>query len=150
MLNQATKVVRCLVRKFPGDDSVTEIRFIPYTEFELWKYLMTTQYRFDVSREEIHLYLPREEYERNEAVFSRLPRFEVVKITLYFFLKEDQVLVPVVRYFPSADYARIKPVYLKHYRAFEDRNHAAKVLEEIEEEQGVCLRNLPPGAEQER
>ena len=104
--------------------------------------MVTTQYRFTVSDERIYIYISLPEYEAHEALYSRLPQVELNKITLYFFLKADQILVPVTRYFPKEQYPAIKPLFLKHFKAFEDRNHATRVLEEIIEEEGRGLRNL--------
>jgi hypothetical protein len=142
MFKNAVKLVQCLVNKPDGDPSGPEVRFIPQTEFDLWKYMVNQQYHFTVSDEKIYIYLSRREYEAHEALYSRLPQVELNKITLYFFLKADQILVPVSRYFPKEQYPAIKPLFLNHFKAFEDRNHATKVLEEIIEEEGLGLRNL--------
>jgi hypothetical protein len=142
MFKDAVKLVRCLVDKSDSCPSGPEIRFVPQTEFDLWKYMVTRQYSFTVSDEKVYLYISRQEYEAQEALYSRLPQVAVNKITLYFFLKADQVLVPVIRFFPQEQYPSIKPVFLSHFKHFEDRTHATKVLEEIVEEEGLGLRNL--------
>jgi hypothetical protein len=142
MLKDAVKLVHCLVDRPDQCPSGPEVRFIPRAEFDLWKYMVTRQYHFTVSDEKIFMYISRREYEAHEALYSRLPQVELNKITLYFFLKADQILVPVTRYFPKEQYPAIKPLFLNHFKAFEDRNHATKVLEEIIEEEGLGLRNL--------
>ncbi len=142
MFKDAVKLVHCLVTKADPGPSGPEVRFIPQAEYDLWKYMVASQYHFTVSDEKIYLYISRREYEAHEALCSRLPQVEINKITLYFFLKADQVLVPVIRYFPKERYPAIKPLFLNHFRDFEDRNHATKVLKEIVEEEGLGLRNL--------
>jgi hypothetical protein len=142
MFKDAVKLVHCLVAKPDPSPSGPEVRFIPQVEFDLWKFMITHQYRFTVSDEKIYIYISRREYEEHEALYSRLPQVELNKITLYFFLKADQILVPVTRYFPREQYPTIKPLFLDHFKDFEDRNHATKVLEEIIEEEGRGLRNL--------
>jgi hypothetical protein len=142
MVEDAVKLVRCRVDKPEPCPSGPEIRFIPQTEFELWKFMVTRQYAFTVSEEKIYLYLSRREYEAHEALYSRLPQVALNKITLYFFLKADQILVPVVRFFPHEQYPAIKPVFLSHFKHVEGRSDATKVLEEIVEEEGLGLRNL--------
>jgi hypothetical protein len=139
MFENAVKMVRCLVHKAPESAGPVEVRWIPLTEFELWKFMVHSQYHFTVAEETLFFYISRAEYARHEPVYSRLPHTEVNKITLYFFFKSDQVLVPVSRYFSAAEYAQIKPAFLQHFKAFEDRNHATKFLEEIVEETGLCL-----------
>jgi hypothetical protein len=142
MFKDAVKLVHCLVNKPDPSPSGPEVRFIPQAEFDLWKYMVTRQYHFTVSDEKIYLYISLREYEAHEDLCSRLPQVELNKITLYFYLKADQVLVPVSRYFLKEQYLKIKPLFLSHFKAFEDRNHATKVLEEIVEEEGRGLRNL--------
>lgn len=142
MFKNAVKLVRCLVNKTDPSPSGAEVRFVPQTEFDLWKYMVTQQHHFTVSDEKIYIYISRREYEAREALYSRLPQVELKKITLYFFLKADQVLVPVIRYFPKEQYPAIRPFFLNHFKDFEDRNHATKVLEEIIEEEGLGLRNI--------
>jgi hypothetical protein len=142
MFKDAVKLVRCRVDKPNSGPSGPEIRFIPQTEFDLWKFMITRQYQFTVSEELIYMYISRREYAAHEALYTRLPRVAVNKITLYFFLKVDQILVPVVRFFPREQYPVIKPVFLSHFKDFEDRNHATRVLEEIIEEEGMALHNL--------
>jgi hypothetical protein len=142
MFKDAVKLVHCLVARTDPSPSGPEVRYIPQTEFGLWKYMVTRQYHFAVSDERIYIYISRREYEAHEALVSRLPQVVLNKITLYFFLKADQILVPVTRYFPQEQYPAIKPLFLNHFKAFEDRNHATKVLEEIVEEEGRGLRNL--------
>jgi len=142
MFKDAVKLVHCLVNKTGAYPSGPEVRFVPQSEFDLWKYMVTRQYQFTVSDEKIYIYIPHREYEAHEALYSRLPQVELTKITLYFFLKADQILVPVTRYFPKEHYPAIKPLFLDHFKAFEDRNHVTKVLQEIMEEEGRGLRNL--------
>jgi hypothetical protein len=142
MFKDAVKLVHCLVNKTAPCPSGPEVRYVPQTEFDLWKYMVTQQHHFSVSDEKIYIYISRREYEAHEALYSRLPQVELNKITLYFFLKVDQILVPVIRYFPKEQYPQIKPLFLNHFKDFEDRSHATKVLEEIIEEEGLGLRNL--------
>jgi hypothetical protein len=142
MFKDAVKLVRCRVDKSDSRPPGPEIRFVPQTEFDLWKFMVTRQYSFTVSDEKIYMFISRREYEAHEPLYSRLPQVGINKITLYFFLKADQILVPVSRYFPQEQYPAIKSVFLNHFKHFEDRNHVTKVLEEIVEEEGVGLRNL--------
>jgi len=145
MLENGVKLVRCFVQKVRNSDDLPEVRWIPWGEFELWKHLVSSRYRFTVSDPALYIYIPREEYGRHEPLYSRVPQLAVNKITLYFFLKADQVLVPVSRYFSAEEYERIKPTFLRHFKAFENRNHTTKFLEDIHEEEGVCLQGLKPG-----
>jgi hypothetical protein len=141
-MENALKLVRCLLTKKKGTKNKPETRFIPYQEFELWKYYISRQHNLSVSKEEIFLWLPQEEYDRRKDGLSRLNGIAVYKITLYFFLKNEEVLIPVTRFFQESDFLKVKPLFLKHFEEFKDENHMTKVLEHIQEEKGVCLKNL--------
>jgi hypothetical protein len=140
MIN-ATKLVRCLLTK-KGKKTPPETRFIPIQEFELWKFFVSKQYNFTITNEEIYLWLPQEEFERKKDRLGRLDGISVHRITLYFFLKNEGVLVPVTRYFQESDIPKVKPLFLKHFEEFKDEKNITKVLENIQEEKGVCLKNL--------
>ena len=60
-MKNSIKLVRCLLTKKKGSKKKPETRFIPYQEFELWKYYLSGQYHFSISNEEIFLWLPQEE-----------------------------------------------------------------------------------------
>jgi hypothetical protein len=145
MFENAVKLVRCLVNKPANPTGEGEVRWIPFSEFELWKYMVSNQYRFTVAGETLHFYVSREEYDRHEPLYARLAPIAVNRITLYFLFKADQVLVPVHRYFSAEEYEQIKPRFLGHFKAFEDRNHATRFLEDIVEEEGLCLSGLKTG-----
>ncbi len=141
-MKNAVKLVRCLLTKAKVAKNKAETRFIPYQEFELWKYFISRQYNFTVSREEIFLWLPQEEFDRKKDRLSRLEGIPVHKVTLYFFLKNEGVLVPVTRYFQKSDFPKAKPLFLKHFEEFQGEGNITKALEHIQEEKGVCLKNL--------
>jgi hypothetical protein len=141
-MKNAIKLVRCLVSKKKGAKKKPETRFIPYQEFELWKYFISRQHNLTITNEEIFLWLPQEVFDRKKDRFSRLDGIPVHKVTLYFFLKNDGVLVPVTRFFQESDFPKVKPIFLKHFEEFEDEKNMTKVLEQVLEEKGVCLKNL--------
>jgi hypothetical protein len=141
-MKNAVKLVRCLLTKKKGQKNKPETRFIPYQEFELWKYYISRQYNVTASNEEIFLWLPQEEFDRKKDRFSRLDGIQVHKVTLYFFLKNEGVLVPVTRFFQESDFPKVKPLFLKHFEEFQDEGHMTKVLEQVQEEKGVCLKNI--------
>ena len=141
-MKNSIKLVRCLLSKKKEAKNKPETRFIPYQEFELWKYFISHQYHFTVSDEEIFLWLPQEEFNREKDRLGHLEGIPVQKVTLYFFFKNGGVLVPVIRFFQESDYPKVKPLFLKHFEEFQDENHMTKVLEHIQEEKGVCLKNL--------
>jgi hypothetical protein len=142
MTKNAIKLVKCLLTKKKGPNTKSETRFVPFQEYELWKYYISRQYDFIPSNEEIFLWLPRREFDRKRASYERLDWIPVHKVTLFFFLKNEGVLVPVTRFFQESDYPKVKPLFLKHFEEFQDESHMAKVLEDIKEEKGVCLKNL--------
>jgi len=144
MTKDAIKLVQCLLHKRKGTKAKAETRFVPFQEYELWKYYISRQYGFTISQEEIFLWLPRREFEKKKDRFIHIDCIPVHKITLYFFLKNEGVLVPVTRFFRESDYNKVKPLFLKHFEEFQDEGHMTKVLEHVKEEKGVCLKNIIP------
>jgi hypothetical protein len=142
MTRDAIRLVQCLLTKKKGKRSKSETRFIPYQEFEFWKFYISGHYGFSVSKEEIFLWLPEKEFNKRKGRLAHIPSIPVRRVTLYFFLKKQGVLVPLTRFFPETDYKKVRPVFLKHFEEFQDENHLTKVLEHIEEEKGVCLKNI--------
>lgn len=142
IMENAIKLVRCLLSKGKGSKRKPETRFIPFQEFELWKFFVSRQYNFTITDEEIFLWLPQEEFDRKKDRLGRLKGIRVHKVTLYFFLKNERVLVPVTRFFQDSDYTKVKPLFLKHFEEFRDESHVTKVLENIQEEKGVCLKSI--------
>jgi hypothetical protein len=140
-MKNTIKLVRCLLIK-KGAKKKPETRFIPYEEFELWKYYISRHYNFTITEEEIFLWLPQEEFDREKDRLGRLDWTAVHKVTLFFFLKKEGVLVPVTRFFQESDYPKVKPLFLKHFEEFKDEKHMTKVLENVQEEKGVCLKNI--------
>ena len=140
MTKDSVKLVRCLIHK-KGSKKKPESRFIPIQEFDLWKFYIVRQYEFATSDEELFLWIPKKEFDRKKASFEHVECIPVHKVTLYFFMKDDGVLVPVTRFFEASEYRKVKPVFLKHFEEFQDENHISKVLEHIKEEKGVCLRS---------
>ncbi|MEW6185619.1 MAG: hypothetical protein AB1585_07770 [Thermodesulfobacteriota bacterium] len=141
-MKNAVKLVRCRLSKKKGAKSRSETRFVPYQEFELWKYFISHHHGFSVSKEEIFLWLPQEEFDRKKDRLNPLEGIPVHRVTLFFFLKKAGVLVPATRFFPESDYAKVRPLFLKHFAEFQEESHATRVLEHIEEEKGICLKNV--------
>lgn len=141
MTKDAIKLVKCQLSK-KGSKPKRETRFVPFQEYELWKFFMARQYDFTVSSEEIFLWMPRKEFNRKKNSFDHLEWIPVHKVTLYFFLKKEGVLVPVTRFFPESEYPKVKPLFLKHFEEFQDEMHLSKILEHVNEEKGVCLKNI--------
>lgn len=140
-MKNAVKLVRCRLGKKTGSKTRWEDRFIPYQEFDLWKFFMTSHYGFTVSHDEIFLWIPEEEFKRKKERWSHLPGLPVLRVTLYFFLKKAGVLVSATRFFAENEYPKIKPLFLKHFEEFQTENHLTKVLEQVVEEKGYCLKN---------
>jgi len=138
----AIKLIQCRLTKKKGSKNKPETRFVPFQEYELWKYYMSRQYNVTLTNEEIFLWLPQREFERKKDRFSHVSWIPVHKVTLYFFLKNEGILVPVTRFFQESDYPKVKPLFLKHFEEFQDESNITKVLEHVKEEKGVCLKNI--------
>jgi hypothetical protein len=141
-MKNSIKLVRCHLSKKRGGKKKPETRFIPCEEFELWRYFITRQYQFVISDEEIFIWLPQKEYDRKQDRLKHLEGIPVHKITLYFFLKKERVLIPATRFFQDSDIPKVKPLFLKHFEEFRDQGHTTKVLEHVYEEKGICLKSF--------
>ncbi|MBA4394967.1 MAG: hypothetical protein C0407_15550 [Desulfobacca sp.] len=141
MMKDAIKLVQCHLTKKKGTKTTAETRFVPLHEYELWKYYISRQHGFAISKEEIFLWLPEKEFEKKKDRLSHVDNIPVHKLTLYFFLKNEGVLVPVTRFFRESDYSKVKPLFLRHFEEFQDESHMTKVLEHVKEERGVCMKN---------
>lgn len=90
------------------------IRFNPLHYFYLWEYYMENHYDFKVIEKEVSLWIDSEYYEQG-GIFAKDDLEEVTEITLFLLSQVDELIVPVVRYFPKENYDRVKQVFLSHF-----------------------------------
>jgi len=108
-------MVRCYLLERGGEAQSRSLRFVPYNEFELWKYLMANKYRFLVLEAEESLWIDEEERKRMPGVYDRFHSERVHQVRLLRYLERPRMFVPTFRYFPEQDYERRKKAFLHHY-----------------------------------
>ncbi len=129
------KVVRCRVSKNGGGPPAESVRFVPLEVFDLWKHLMVTRHGFEIVEEQVSLWFdidgdPHVSY--SEADYEK-----VLRLSMWVYSDRDRMFRKIVRYFPEADYAEIRPAFLSHYE--KPRNHS-RFAARIEERRGVWVK----------
>ena len=109
---QSAKMVRCFLEKVGN----RTLRFIPFHEFELWKYMMQNKHGFLVTDVSVSIWVDFDEYERLNAIYEQAADGEAV-LQLIFFVYSDQEAMhyQVVRYVPMAQSDTVKEILLKHF-----------------------------------
>ncbi len=115
MGSHRTPMVRCFLLERGAEAQTRSLRFVPYNEFELWKYLMVHKYRFLVLEPEESVWIDEEERKRMPGVYDKFGSERVHEVRLLRYLERPRMFVPIVRYFPESDYERRKKSFLAHY-----------------------------------
>ena len=108
-------MVRCFLLEKGAEAQTKSLRFVPYNEFELWKYLMGHKYRFHILEAEESLWIDDEERGRMPGIYEKFRAERVHQVRLLRFLERPRMFVPILRYFPESDYERRKKAFLNHY-----------------------------------
>ena len=123
------KLVKCVVKNLETQKQQT--RFIPLLEFNLWEHLLRNKHKIEVVEKQTIIWVDKEEYERKKNIYSKFFQEEVMKITLYLFSKEEEMLIPVIRFLSKEDYPELKAILLSHYQGQDTEN--------LVEEEGYCV-----------
>jgi hypothetical protein len=109
---EAIPMVRCRLGGIPEGDP-NALRYVPLSEFELWRHLMESRHRRIVEVEAISIWLAEEAATWNSG-FSPEDLEPVLRIHLE--LQEGQgVLRPVERFFAAETYPQAQEALLSHY-----------------------------------
>jgi hypothetical protein len=105
-------MVRCRL-----DDSagrlVSERRYVPAAEFNLWRYLMETKHQRVVVVERYSVWVPEMAETWDEGL--SVEELEPVMRVLFERPGPDGVMIPVIRYFPAETFPQAKTALLKHF-----------------------------------
>ena len=88
------------------------LRYIPATEFELWRHLMESRHARTVTVEEVSIWVTDDGEEAHETIVEALEpvlRIEFEK------KGDDGVLMPVRRFFPAETYPEAQAALLAHF-----------------------------------
>jgi hypothetical protein len=105
------KLVRCALRR--SHDDGASVRYVPLEIFGLWEFLMTARHRFDVVEPRASLWVDMEE--SPEAAYGDSQFDRVTEVTAFVYSARDDMFSRVCRYFPTEEWARLRPIFLAHY-----------------------------------
>jgi hypothetical protein len=126
------KLVRCELRR-DGEHNPASVRYVPLEIFGLWEYLMCTRHGFDVADPRASLWVDMEE--SPELAYGQAGFDRVTEVTAFVYSKRDDMFTRVCRYFPTEEYARLKPIFLSHYAG----DGAGELKPQVREKAGVWL-----------
>jgi hypothetical protein len=135
------KLVRCEIRR-RGSTSDATPRFIPLEIYGLWEFLMAQKHDFEVLAPRASLWLDMED--SPEAAYSENQFERVTEVTVFVYSGRDDMFARVCRYFPTADCATLKKIFLSHYG-----NEAETVRPQVRERTGIWIHRELAGAASE-
>ena len=103
-------MVRC---HLDGSEDSHNVRYIPASEFELWRHFMSTQYSRPVTVDEVSVWRP----ESPEMLDDDIDAETLEPVLRVRFEKPgpEGSIVPVVRFFPYETYPEAKEALLSHF-----------------------------------
>jgi hypothetical protein len=106
-------IVRC---RLSGeyDEATANLRFVPLSEFELWKHLMETRHQRQVSVDAVSIWIP-EDAARWNSGFQPEDLEPVLRVHLDV-SGPNGVCIPVERYFPAETYPLAQEALLRHFQ----------------------------------
>jgi hypothetical protein len=111
-LSEPIPLVRCRLLGM-DEGSVKALRYVPLSEFGLWKHLMETKHDRQVSVESISLWVA-EDPARWNSGFAAEELEPVLRVRLEL-PGPNGVTVPVERFFPAETYPEAQEALLSHY-----------------------------------
>lgn len=105
------RIVRCEVRRRPEDTAT--VRFIPLEIFGLWTYLMRHKHGFEVVESEASLWVDLED--SPEIAYSGGRHIPVTEVSVFVYSDPAGMFSRISRYFPTAEYSRLRGIFLSHY-----------------------------------
>jgi hypothetical protein len=134
------KIVRCEIRR-KDDGTGSTVRYVPLEIYGLWRYLMEEKHRFEVVRDETSLWI---DVDESPEIAYDEPRYEpVTEVSLFLYSDPAGMYSRVSRYFPSADYEKLKSIFLSHYLP---GKRAGDPELPMRERPGVWIRKAAPAA----
>jgi hypothetical protein len=111
-LSEPIPLVRCRLKGI-DEGGVRSLRYVPLSEFGLWKHLMETRHARQVAIESVSLWVA-EDPARWNSGFAAEELEPVLRLRLEL-PGPDGVPVPVERFFPAETYPEAQEALLSHY-----------------------------------
>jgi hypothetical protein len=110
-LDHALPMIRC---RLDGSDDSRDVRYVPASEFELWRHFMASQYGRPVTVDEVSVWLPEDPAILDADIEAE--RLEpVLRVQFEKPAPAAAIVVPVVRFLPSETYPEAKEALLGHF-----------------------------------
>jgi hypothetical protein len=93
-------LVRCVVENRSGTSS---LRFVEQSHYRLWQYMMANKHDLSVKSASLALWLSDDEFDDNEAVFSRSGTVELVDRIAFAVYDRDTGIVSTLQRFVARD-----------------------------------------------
>jgi hypothetical protein len=106
-------LVRCRLSGLPDPTAVAGLRYIPLSEFGLWKHLMETRHHREVKIEAVSVWIA-EDAARWNSGFAAEDLEPVLRVRLDV-EASGGLRVPVERYFPAETYPLAQEALLAHF-----------------------------------
>ena len=103
-------MVRC---RLDGSDDSSNVRYVPASEFELWRHFMSTQHSRPVTVDEVSVWRPESPAMLDDDIDPET--LEPVLRISFDKPGPEGSIVPVVRFLPSETYPEAKEALLGHF-----------------------------------
>lgn len=125
------EMVRCFVTSPNPANSNPEgsqksVRYIPSEIFRLWHYLMVDVKGFQITNENVGIWVDSEMYHRDKGEFTDHKAHPVVEIS-FTYAKDTFVGRPVIRYFPKEYFETIMQYFLRNFSQEYIQNDVIKI-----------------------
>ena len=105
-------MVRC---RLDGSDDSSNVRYVPASEFELWRHFMASQHGRPVTVDEVSVWLPEDPAMLDDDIDAETLE-PVLRVRFDKPAPEGaDTTVPVVRFLPSETYPEAKEALLGHF-----------------------------------
>jgi len=89
-------------------------RYIPMSDYNLWKYFITTNHNFRVIKEIISRWINKEELEKHPDRYEPGCLEPIKRLELTFYSRRRNIKRRVTRFIPEKNYEKIKQIIVKN------------------------------------
>jgi hypothetical protein len=129
-------MVKCFILKRGSAPIQRQCRYIPYNEFELWKYYMRMQHKFLILDDVLSLFIYKEEYDKYMQLYEGFELDKVRELEIIFLYHHSQLIIPIKRYIEGKVFNKIKDIILSHYI-----NNREGIIRKVQDRMGFWIRN---------
>jgi|GEM_PF-5414806 len=108
-------------------------RYIPMSDYNLWKYFITTNHNFKIVKEIISQWIDEDERKKDPNKYDPQLLERVKRLELTFFSKRRNLRRRIIRFIPETNFEKIKQIIIKNiqeYGMIDTENEPFNVIEE--------------------